>query len=163
MKNVVIKIAFVFTLALAALTHARGQKKIDIKPIVGIDMYLSRAESIKNPQDNQTFTYVDTSKTKRFLRHNVSGIFDYDATLGFKATYQKITVKFITVTSITTDNFVSNNPYSSEYIFNISYKVNDNVKIEAEHMCLHPVNSEKQGINYMKRASHNKVSIHYNF
>lgn len=138
--------------------HAQGE----FKPIIGVDLYASRLQSIRDAHNNEHVRYRDSEGEIRWLQYTHNYTFDYDVTIGAKYEYAGINVYSKNVVSCVSNDLLNNKPYNIEFILGAYYQTGD-VRIGVEHMCKHPVFTDYTGINYNVRGSHDKFYFHYNF
>lgn len=155
--------ALIIILCFIIAHSMRGQIKIE--PIAGIDIFTSKTMSIKDPGDESYIMYLNSEGLRTPLIHHIEEAIDYDVTVGLKVNYKNLYVESTNVISCMTTTFFVNNPYNVNFYMNFYYKPakNDKIKFGYEHLCIHPISSENQGLYYKVRGSHDKIYFHYNF
>jgi len=160
MKNIILIIALFF-----AASAIQAQHKVTIEPLFELGVFTGRSQNIINPATNKSFlvpeTHGDIKGNKESLIHRVNGNIDYHVTVGFRVNFRGFVLESENKTYCTTNNFMTNKPYSAEFYARCYYQLKK-FRVGIEHLCVHPIVSNGAGNVYTVSGGHDKVSISYN-
>lgn len=133
-----------------------SQIKLNIQPMLEIGIE-NKNEGIRNSQGQ-----IVRDEHGNLVMFTNPYTITYDINVGFRATLtDKLYIEAENKFFMFTESFDKNYPYSVEFYLRAVYKIRK-VKINAEHMCKHYIDTNAMTTNYNVVGGHSRISVSYN-
>lgn len=154
------KIVLLLVVVLVALTTTTAQThKLELTPMFKIGIFQDNTLGVTDLKGD----IIHQPYSAKQLIHKPTQNIDYYVCVGGRLQYKNAGIESVNKIYCVTDNFLKNSPYLAKFYIRAFYQVNTKIKIQVEHLCIHPILSENKWETFRLRGGHTEISISYGF